>query len=133
MEPVRLMYGAWRDLYLECTASALRLVPSSHSLPSLDTFPAFAFNLLSLSNSSLSVFSFEISISIFPTSAPTLWKFPHSKIKSSSKIHIPLEMGIRNAAAALALAIQLSAVLAPDPPGAPIVGCSAVGCPTGPG
>lgn len=42
-------------------------------------------------------------------------------------------MGIRNAATALALAIQLSAVIATDPPGAPIVGCSAVGCPTGPG
>lgn len=42
-------------------------------------------------------------------------------------------MGIRNAAAALALAIQLSAVIAADPPGAPIVGCSAVECPTGPG
>lgn len=42
-------------------------------------------------------------------------------------------MGIRNAAAALALAVQLSAVIAVEPPGAPIVGCSAVGCPTGPG
>lgn len=42
-------------------------------------------------------------------------------------------MGIRNAAAALALAIQLPAVIATDPPGAPMVGCSAVGCPTGHG
>lgn len=42
-------------------------------------------------------------------------------------------MGIRNAGAILALAIQLSAVIAASPPGAPIVGCSAVGCPAGPG
>lgn len=42
-------------------------------------------------------------------------------------------MGFRNAAIALGLAIQLSAVIAADPPGAPIVGCSAIGCPTGPG
>lgn len=42
-------------------------------------------------------------------------------------------MGIPNAGAIFALAIQLSAVIATDPPGAPIVGCSAVGCPTGPG
>lgn len=42
-------------------------------------------------------------------------------------------MGIRNAGAILALAIQLCTVIAVDPPGAPIVGCSAVGCPTRPG
>lgn len=55
------------------------------------------------------------------------------KIKTSSKIHIHFKMGIRNVAVALTLAVQLSAVIAVDPPGATIVGCSAVECPTGPG
>lgn len=41
-------------------------------------------------------------------------------------------MGIWNAVLILAIAIQLSAVIAAGPPGAPIVSCPAVGCPTGP-
>lgn len=101
-------------------------------------------HILSLIKNPFSLFSLlekkSVNIYYLPTfhSSLSVEEFPHirknQKFPSLKKLTpSSSKMGIRNAGPILlAFAIQLYTVIAVDPPGASIVGCSAVGCPTGP-